>query len=109
MCALKIIPQNRVFTKTGVRCHQNRGNLTLESHRRNRCNTNVSPESNFPKIEGPKIGGRLYSAGVGNDFFFQGGVQGVDLVLELRGGIRGVDFWTQKLTNFDQNSNFSLF
>ena len=46
--------------------------------------------------------------GVGNDFF-PGGVQGVDLVLELRGGIRGVDFWTQKLTNFDQNSNFSLF
>ena len=42
--------------------------------------------------------------------FFQGGSRGVDLVLELRwGGIRGVDFWTQKLTNFDQNSNFSLF
>ena len=41
--------------------------------------------------------------------FFQGGVQGVDLVLELRGGIRGgVDFGTQKLTNFDQNCNFSL-
>ena len=39
-----------------------------------------------------------------------GGIRGVDLVLELRGGgIRGVDFWTQKLTNFDQNSNFSLF
>ena len=39
-------------------------------------------------------------------FFPGGGVQGVDLVLELRGGIRGVDFWTQKLTNFDQNSKF---
>ena len=38
-----------------------------------------------------------------------GGFRGVDLVLELKGGITGVDFWTQKLTNFDQNSNFSLF
>ena len=47
--------------------------------------------------------------------FFQGGLQGVglqgvDLVLELRGYQGGgVDFGTQKLTNFDQNSNFSLF
>ena len=67
MGALKIGPQNRVFTKTGVRCHQNRGNLTLESHRRNRCNTNLSSESNFPKIEGPKIGGRLYNLEILSD------------------------------------------
>ena len=42
--------------------------------------------------------------------FFQGGGPGggVDFVLELR-GYQGVDFWTQKLTNFAQNSNFSLF
>ena len=32
----------------------------------------------------------MIKPGVGNDFF-PGGVQGVDLVLELRGGIRGVD------------------
>ena len=43
--------------------------------------------------------------GVGKTFFQ--GVQGVDLVLELR-GVSGVDFGTQKLTNFDQNCNFSL-
>ena len=42
--------------------------------------------------------------GVGNDFF-PGGCPG--------GGFgpraQGVDFGTQKLTNIDQNSNFSLF
>ena len=47
-------------------------------------------------------------AGVGNDFF-PGGVQGGGFGPRAQGGIRGVDFWTQKLTNFDQNSNFSLF
>ena len=41
--------------------------------------------------------------------FFPGGAQGVDLVLELRGYIRGVDFGTLKLTIFDKNSYFSLF
>ena len=47
-------------------------------------------------------------SGVGNDFF-PGGVQGGGFGPRAQGGIRGVDFWTQKLTNFDQNSNFSLF
>ena len=49
-------------------------------------------------------------AGVGNDFFSRGGgSRRVDLVLELKGGYQGVDYRNQKLTNFDQNSNFSLF
>ena len=49
-------------------------------------------------------------AGVGNDFFFQGGGPGGGFGPRAQGGgYQGVDFWTQKLTNFDQNSNFSLF
>ena len=42
-------------------------------------------------------------------FFPRGGVQGGGFGPRAQGGIRGVDFWTYKLTNFDQNSNFSLF
>ena len=41
--------------------------------------------------------------------FFPGGVQGGGFGPRAQGGYQGVDFWTQKLTNFDQNSNFSLF
>ena len=42
--------------------------------------------------------------------FFPGGVQGGGFGPRAQGGVSGgVDFWTQKLTNFDQNSNFSLF
>ena len=40
---------------------------------------------------------------------FPGGVQRGGFGPRAQGGIRGVDFRTQKLTNFDQNSNFSLF
>ena len=54
-----------------------------------------------------KIKGHL-STGVGNDFF-PGGLQGGGFGPRAQRGIRGVDFWTQKLTNFDQNSNFCLF
>ena len=47
--------------------------------------------------------------GVGNDFF-PGGVQGGGFGPRAQGGYQGgVDFRTQKLTDFDQNSNFSLF
>ena len=43
-------------------------------------------------------------------FFPGGGVQGGGFGPRAQGGgIRGVDFLTQNLTNFDQNSNFSLF
>ena len=41
--------------------------------------------------------------------FFQGGGPGGGFGPRAQGGIRGVDFRTQKLTDFDQNSNFSLF
>ena len=46
--------------------------------------------------------------GVGNDFFFQGGGPVGGFGPRAQEGVSGgVDFWTQKLTNFDQN--FSLF
>ena len=41
-------------------------------------------------------------AEVGNDFFPEG-VHGGGFGLQAQGGIRRVDFWTKKLTNFDQN------
>ena len=42
-------------------------------------------------------------------FFPGGGVQGGGFGPQAQGVSGGVDFWTQKLTNFAQNSNFSLF
>ena len=57
----------------------------------------------FSVLKFPRDFNKWNEAGVGNDFF-PGGVQGVDMVLK----IRGVGFGTQKLTNFDQNCNFSL-
>ena len=49
--------------------------------------------------------------GVGNDFFSRGGGSKGWIWSSSSGGYQGggVDFWTQKLTNFAQNSNFSLF
>ena len=48
-----------------------------------------------------------YNQGLGMTFF-QGGPGG-GFGPRAQGGYQGVDFGTQKLTNLDQNSNFSLF
>ena len=67
---------------------------------------NSGSESIRTLIDWPSLRGLHQGQGM---TFFPGEIQGGGFGPRAQGGIRGVDFWTEKLTNFDQNSNFSLF